>query len=320
MTENNSKCAFCESKRSNIKYPTTDIFSNHYTINQCEDCHAYFLAPRPDEERLQQAYDVSYYGEKEEKFEGIYEKVINYFRDLRARKISRFIPKEANILDIGCGNGNFLMSFRKFGNYSLFGIEREGNSATRALRHTEINLTIGSLENSQFEKNTFDLITLIHVFEHLTEPRKTMDIINKIIKPGGILVMSFPNIASWQSKMFKGNWLHLDAPRHLFFFDPKAFADLMKKNGFTIIQSSYASTEQNPFGMVQSLLNCILKKKDVLFERLKGNTNYASEYGKISVFFQKLFFICLFPFFTITDLIFSPFRINATVKFILRKN
>ena len=79
------------------------------------------------------------------------------------------------------------------------------------------------LEKNDFAPQSFDAVTLIHVFEHLPDPRQTLEIISEILKKDGILMMSFPNIDSFQSRIFKGKWLHIDPPRHLFFFSPKDF-------------------------------------------------------------------------------------------------
>src|ERR1022692_3833977 len=261
MTNFKSICGFCKKEDSRILYPTFDVFGNNFTINRCNCCKAYFLAPRPDSELLAKAYDDSYYGKKDEKFEGLVEKFINYFRSRRANRLSKYLADGAIVLDIGCGNGKFLQSLLHFGKYHLNGIEMEGNSAKRAARITEINLKIGALQPYDFKKESVDAISLFHVFEHPTEPKETLDILSDIIKKDGILMISVPNIASFQSRMFKGKWLHLDPPRHLFFFSPKDFKELMLTYGFEILEEKHFITEQNPFGMVQSILNCFTKKR-----------------------------------------------------------
>jgi hypothetical protein len=131
--------------------------------------------------------------------------------------------------------------------------------------------------------------------------------------------MSFPNIDSWQSKMFKGKWLHLDPPRHLFFFAPLDFVEMMKKRGFLLESKKFFSPEQNPYGMIQSTLNLFTKKREVLFENLKGNTAYAPEYGKINIIFQKLFFLGAMPFFMVADVFATIAGKSATVEFTFRK-
>jgi hypothetical protein len=71
--------------------------------------------------------------------------------------------------------------------------------------------------------------------------------------------------------------------------------------------------------MAQSLLNTLFRKREVLFERLKGNTAYAPEYGAVSVALQKGFFILSSPFFILTDAVVSSLKMGATVEFIFEK-
>jgi 2-polyprenyl-3-methyl-5-hydroxy-6-metoxy-1,4-benzoquinol methylase len=319
MNNNNSICGYCKKDDSRILYPTFDIFGNDFTINHCNQCKAFFLSPRPSEVLLAKAYDDSYYGKKDEKFEGKVEQFINYFRNKRAGRLSKYLKDGSFVLDIGCGNGKFLKSLLQFGKYELHGIEMEGNSAKRAARIQEIKLKMGALQPDDFKKESVDAISLFHVFEHLTEPKETLEILSNIIKKDGILMISIPNIDSFQSSMFKGKWLHLDPPRHLFFFSPKDFKELLLTFGFEVIEEKHFITEQNPFGMVQSILNCFTKKREVLYEALKGNTEYAKEYSNFNIQFQRLFFMCSFPLFIVTDWVASLFRKGATVEYIFRK-
>ena len=66
-------CGYCKEKNSKILYPTYDLFGNRYCINQCMNCNAIFLSPRPTKEQLAIAYDDSYYGEGSDKFNKLIE-------------------------------------------------------------------------------------------------------------------------------------------------------------------------------------------------------------------------------------------------------
>lgn len=320
MAEKNNNCCFCKENNNTPLYSTFDIFGDHYTINECHNCKALILSPRPSTEKLNRAYDTSYYGKTGDKFSSPnIETVLDHFRKRRARYASRFLNDGDKILDIGCGNGRFLHHILKYGNFELHGTELESNSAKRASKIPEINLTIGHLTKDTFEKESFNVITMFHVFEHLIEPKETLDIISKIIKKNGTLIISFPNISSLQSKLFKGKWLHLDPPRHLLFFHANDFIKILESYGFSLIREKYISTEQNVYGMIQSILNTLFKKREILFEYLKGNAEYIKEYSSVNILFQKLFFYFSFPFFAVADVFISSLKKGATVEFTFRK-
>jgi SAM-dependent methyltransferase len=313
-------CRYCKNPNTIMLYYAKDTNDNEWTICKCPSCKAIFLSPEPSADQLRQAYDASYYGEGENKFGFSVETFIDYFRKKRAKSLASKLPENARILDVGCGNGRFLFHLSKFGNFDLNGIELPGGSADRAAKIKEINLKIGALTETDFAENSFDAVTLFHVFEHLDKPHETLDIIGEILKKDGILILSFPNIAGWQARAFKANWYHLDPPRHLVFFDPGDIAEIMKSMGFTLVKKKWCSFEQNPYGWVQSFLNSWCNRREVLYERLKGNKKYASEYGSINIFCQKLFFAFSFSFFVGFDLVESLFGKSATVQLTFKKN
>jgi len=312
-------CGYCQKKASRILYDTQDIYEDKYLVNQCTHCQAIFLSPRPTNEQLSRAYDESYYGEQDHKFSPTVEKILDFFRSQRANIVTRYVLPPAKVLDIGCGNGRFLQYVRSKGKYQIYGVELPGKAADRAAAIEGIQLKKGTLEYDDFETETFDVITLFHVFEHLAEPVKTLEIIQKILKTDGKLIMSFPNIDSFQSNVFKGKWLHLDPPRHLFFFKPKDFVKEMQQYGFELVSETYFSTEQNPFGMQQSILNKLFKKRELLYEYLKGNDDYTKDYSKASLLMQRAFFVLTFPLFAVVDMIESMFKKGATVEFVFNK-
>lgn len=264
------------------------------------------------------AYDESYFGQGDNKFSGWIEKVIDHFRLQRAKTLMRYVKSPANVLDIGCGNGNFLKNLIDK-HYNGYGVELPSKAAERALRVLGPNLRIGQLYEADFKAHFFDAVTMWHVFEHLPTPQNTLRIIDNILKSNGYLMISMPNINSCQSRLFKGKWLHLDPPRHLFFFDISDLMRILKTFGFELVKINYFSLEQNPFGMQQSILNCILKKREVLFEILKGNAFYSHEYSDGSITLQRIFCIATYPLFAFLSIIEACFKKGGTMELIFRK-
>ncbi|NTW33678.1 MAG: class I SAM-dependent methyltransferase [Bacteroidetes bacterium] len=312
-------CRYCKNIQTEQLFETIDIFQNKWAICKCNICNAFFISPEPKQDQLKLAYDYAYYGECENKFIFSVEKFIDYFRRRKAKYIASLIPENAKVLDLGCGNGRFLRHLSTFGNYDLHGLEIEGASAERACKIKEIKLRVKSLKQNDYPDSSFDVITLFHVFEHIDNPKETLVIIKNILKKDGLLVVSFPNIAGWQAKIFKGKWYHLDPPRHLFFLDSVDFINVMEGFGFILVQKNWFSFEQNPYGWIQSCLNLMCNKREVLYERLKGNNSYAPEYRTFNIFFQKLFFIFTLPFFILLDIAESVFGKSATVRLTFRK-
>lgn len=92
-----------------------------------------------------------------------------------------------------------------------------------------LQVITGELENVKFPDGYFDVITLIHVLEHLRDPVGTLREVCRILKKGGIVIMAVPNIRSLAGFLFQSYWFHLDAPRHLHHFSPASLRRLLCK-------------------------------------------------------------------------------------------
>ena len=318
--ESKYPCRYCGCKYVYDLYSARDIRDNEWHVYKCIACNLYFLTPEPAEEQLKQAYDTSYYGEGKKKFGVSVEKFIDHFRKRKARYITSLIPENSKVLDFGCGSGMFLQHLSQLGRYELYGHEIEGIAAQRASNVNELKLKVGALKESDYPKDYFDAITMYHVWEHLEKPKTVLSILSRSLKKDGMFVLSFPNIISMQSRLFKGRWYHLDPPRHLSFYGVSDFIRIMKNEGFSLVNKKRFSFEQNPYGWVQSILNCFFRKREILYERLKGNSTYCPECSNVNIFIQKVFFAITLPLFFLLDIIESVLGISATVQLTFRKN
>jgi len=314
-----AKCILCNSNSLKVKFSFQDQYEDEYDLALCSDCGAQFLNPYPTDDQLNRAYATDYYGEGSKKFGDGVEKVLNFFRSLKAKHLSKLIKNGSKVLDVGCADGEFLHQLKSFGEYELHGLELEGKASQRALERGGFHLHIGPLSKESYEPKQFDLISLIHVFEHLPDPKMTVEILAEIINEKGYLYIEQPNIGSWQASMFKGKWLHLDPPRHLNLLSESVLIKLLDDFNFELISKSYFSPQFSPFGIQQSLLNLIYKKREVLYEHLKGNKEYTKDYSSINLFFQKLFHWLSFPIFVLTDAFASLFNKGATIRLVFRK-
>ena len=113
------------------------------------------------------------------------------------------------------------------------------------------------------------------MFEHLRQPAETLGKIHEILRPGGVLFLSMPNHESWQGQTFGKSWFHLDPPRHLHGFGVKSLTRLLHDRGFDLAWTTTWSFEQNPYGIMQSILNAMGFPRDRAYSTLKG-TNQGS--------------------------------------------
>jgi ubiquinone/menaquinone biosynthesis C-methylase UbiE len=140
------------------------------------------------------------------------------------------------VLDIGCGNGDFLIEAKAAG-WWVVGQEFDSFSAEIAKSRTGAEVRVGGLHQVAFDANSFDAITMSNVFEHVPNPIETLEEIKRILKPSGVLVSISPNPNSYLHQKYREHWRGLEIPRHLFLFPPSAKKALFERTGFTEIKS-----------------------------------------------------------------------------------
>lgn len=142
-------------------------------------------------------------------------------------------PNGRKILDVGCGNGDFLALMRDAG-WEVAGIEPDAAAAHFAREQRAILVVCGVLEDDGFADQTFDVIVLNHVIEHVFDPVAVLRECGRVTKPEGVVVIVTPNIASLGYRVFGELWIHLDPPRHLQLFSVATLRDCCENAGLAI--------------------------------------------------------------------------------------
>lgn len=138
------------------------------------------------------------------------------------------------ILDVGCGDGNYLEMLQKLG-LKVMGIENE-NTAVSISRKKGIPVFEGTLKEAKLADCSVDQVTMLHVIEHLFDPFEEINECFRILRTKGRLIIHTPNAGSLGRSLFQKNWYHLDPPRHLFVFSPKSIRLILKKSNFRKFQ------------------------------------------------------------------------------------
>jgi SAM-dependent methyltransferase len=173
------------------------------------------------------------------------------------------------LLDIGCGDGSFLLAARERG-WQVMGTEFNPQLA----RHHGISVVtdLNAIHNSA----VFNCITLWHSLEHLSDPLAAMKRIRSLLAPDGVLLIAVPNSAGLQASLFGRRWFHLDVPRHLYHFSQPSLTALLQSTGFSPVGWHHQEFEYDLLGWPQSALNCLLSTPNVFFQQLTGRTPQCS--------------------------------------------
>ncbi len=234
---------------------------------KCKDCGSAYLDPRPTPETIGRAY-AYYYTHSRESFAGM-----GVFRRLRRALINgyqnrkygttespclslgywltrllpgqramvdatmRHLPKPElgnRLLDIGCGNGDFLVQAKNYG-WEVEGVDPDSKAAEVA-RARGLKVHVGTVDAVRDQYESFDGITLSHVVEHVYDPVALLRDCHKLLKPGGWIWVDTPNIESLGNMRFGKNWRGLEPPRHFVIFNRSSLLKILEKAGFTGIK------------------------------------------------------------------------------------
>lgn len=138
----------------------------------------------------------------------------------------------ARLLDVGCGNGDFLLLMRIMG-WEVVGQDFD-RSAVETARAAGLDVRLGQLSECGLEEGSLDAICMNHVIEHIYDPVETLQLCFRLLKPGGILSLVTPNIASDGSALYGAAWRGLEVPRHLAIMTPRALRSVCETAGFLV--------------------------------------------------------------------------------------
>jgi len=211
---------------------------NTYGIYRCRKCRAGFTFPRPEAREVQDLYGDEYLKKYEVSpshgqayTDWRFEKVINLIK--RAIR-SDDLQSSQSIFDVGCATGYFLYRFKSDG-WIVNGIDVSTQLSEHAKKVFDLDIFVGDFLTLESMPLSFDLVSMVHVIEHFTDPREALNKVHQINKPGGLVFIETPNWEGIGSLVSKEKWSHLIPPEHLSFFGPNSIRFLAETTGFDVV-------------------------------------------------------------------------------------
>ena len=175
-------------------------------------------------------------------------------------EIERLAGGRGRLLDIGTAAGAFVAAAVKRG-WDAEGCEPNRWLGEWGARHYGITIRQGSVFDQDYAPGSFDVVTLWDVIEHTPSPRAVLDRCRELLKPGGLLIVNYPDIGSWIARLLGRRWLFLTSV-HLWYFDRTTIGRMLDTSGFRVevVRPHYQRLELDYILFRGSIVSAALSK------------------------------------------------------------
>ena len=225
------ECPICSEKESKLFLKSNDYSTSKedFDIRECVSCGFRFTSPIPSEDRIGSYYKSEDYISHTDSKKGMMNKVYHSVRK-KAIKNKEYLIDTFNVgnnlLDIGCGTGDFL-HFCKDKGWNTFGLEPDADAREICSKKGVEVKDINHLH--EMKDGSISVITMWHVLEHVYHLNRDFEKIYSLLKEDGKLVIAVPNCSSYDAEKYGKFWAAYDLPIHLYHFRPNDIQKLADK-------------------------------------------------------------------------------------------
>ncbi|MDP3980017.1 MAG: class I SAM-dependent methyltransferase [Chlamydiota bacterium] len=218
-----------------------------WTILQCRHCHFARVYPVPEEDHRNVLYgkdEVISRNKKKRNY--IHQTARNLkkysekFRKSKSQyffsKITQSVTPGSRLLDIGCGDGDFLENAKQ--NYQCYGLEISEYLALQARARGNLKIEVGRFPDKGLFQERFHAVTMLSLLEHLVNPREALKRCYELLEPGGVLFLKTVNYQCLNRRVMGAHWTGLRPPDHVVYFGPENLKKLMKDIGYRKVKIS----------------------------------------------------------------------------------
>jgi SAM-dependent methyltransferase len=204
-------------------------------LSQCVDCYIVYRTVFPSEAELNEIYGSDYYdswnieADTDAFWDMKVQNCISYLRSL-----NQYVAEQGNrtLLDVGCAHGFMLDAAGQEG-YVPSGLEI--SPAGDVARNRGFRVLSSQLEDDPFPSESFDVVTMVDVVEHLADPQSALRSVWKMLKPGGVIFMVTPDITSVSARILRDAWPHY-LPEHLIYYSPRPMEKLLDLSNIDVLK------------------------------------------------------------------------------------
>ncbi len=222
--------------------PVAEIDGFH--IVRCRQCGLVYVNPRYREELLQEIYTEEYFDHDGIKNGLEFFGYDDYLADeenikitfaKRLKTIERYARK-GRLLDIGCATGFFLDLARSKG-WEVVGSEVSSFSGHYARERLGLDVRLGTLKELRFDPQTFDVVTMWDVIEHVVDPMGELREVRRILRDGGLLSLITPDVGSLVARILGSRWEEFRRVReHIYFFSRRTMTEMLRRADFEVLR------------------------------------------------------------------------------------
>lgn len=141
-----------------------------------------------------------------------------------------------DLLDVGCGRGDLASHFVRYG-WRVTGTDISPDACAEASARG-VQTQVGTLSTVTLREQSFDAVTFRHVLEHVVDPVSDLRRAHAVLRPGGQVLITLPNYACAQRRLFRSFWFPLELPRHRHHFSSTSLTRALREAGFVEVETT----------------------------------------------------------------------------------
>lgn len=222
-------------KKHFLTVKDNSVSKENFELVYDENLDMLITSPQPDENNLGKYYESEDYISHTDGKRSLFEKAYHFIKNIALKNklslINNLQQSKGNLLDIGAGTGDFLLVAKNNG-WNAIGIEPSEKAKSIAKsKGVELKSNL-----SELESNSFDIITMWHVLEHVPNLENQIKELRRLLKPNGTILIAVPNFKSFDANYYKEFWAAFDVPRHLWHFSKTAIQKLFAKEELELLK------------------------------------------------------------------------------------